>query len=149
MLAHEAGIGLPPVELCRIGDVYFISDGHQRISVARVNGFGEIEANVTLMNSQVWLTAGDFRQDEWQAKVIGAKEGEMHLFDEDLAKEHLADIYREVARERLAQAALADRPTFQERLWIWIGDALIRWGHWMKARAMPAGLQPKSEEGWG
>jgi hypothetical protein len=73
----------------------------------------------------------------------------MHLFDEYLAKEHLADIYREVAKERLAQAALAGRPGFQERLRTRIGDALIEWGNKMKARATPVGLEPKSEEGWG
>lgn len=148
-MAIQAGIGLPPVELYRIGDVYFINDGHHRISVARVNGFGEIEANVTLMNSPIWLTAADFRHDAWQEKVEGMKEGEMHLYDEGLVKEHLADIYREVAKERLAQAAMAGQPGFQERLRTRIGDALIEWGNRMKARAMPAGMEPKSEEGWG
>lgn len=147
--ALNAGIGLPPVELYRIGDVYFVNDGHHRISAARVNGFEEIEANVTLMNSPVWLTAADFRHDEWHAKTARDEEGNMHLFDETLAKEHIADIYREVEQERLAQAVTADQPGFQEWLRTRMGDALIDLGNRLKARTMPGALQPKGEEGWG
>lgn len=38
---------LPPVELHKIGDMYFVEDGHHRISVARYGGQDTIEANVT------------------------------------------------------------------------------------------------------
>jgi hypothetical protein len=37
---------LPPVELHKIGDLYFVEDGHHRISVARFSGQETIEANV-------------------------------------------------------------------------------------------------------
>jgi hypothetical protein len=39
---------LPPVELIRIGDIYFVRDGHHRISVARALGQQEIDAVVTV-----------------------------------------------------------------------------------------------------
>jgi hypothetical protein len=42
------GASLPPVELIRIGDVYFVRDGHHRISVAKALGQQEIEAVVTV-----------------------------------------------------------------------------------------------------
>jgi len=45
--ASRRGDTLPPVELYRLGDFYFVIDGHHRISVARALGFGEVEANVT------------------------------------------------------------------------------------------------------
>jgi hypothetical protein len=49
---------LPPVELIRVGDVYFVRDGHHRISVARALGQLDIEAEVT-----VWQVAGPLPWD--------------------------------------------------------------------------------------
>jgi hypothetical protein len=51
--ARQRGVALPPVELIQIGDIYFVRDGHHRISVARAFGQDEIEADVT-----VWETDG-------------------------------------------------------------------------------------------
>src|SRR4051812_15067684 len=45
--AQMAQIHLPPVELYKIGDVYFVKDGNHRISVARQNGQIDIDAYVT------------------------------------------------------------------------------------------------------
>ena len=45
-VAHLNGGPLPPVELIQIGDVYFVRDGHHRISVAHAMGQVEIEAEV-------------------------------------------------------------------------------------------------------
>ena len=39
---------LPPVALVRVGDRYFVLDGHHRISVARAMGQSEIDAEVTV-----------------------------------------------------------------------------------------------------
>lgn len=47
--------GLPPVELYQIGEVYFVADGHHRISVARQIGQSDIEAFVTEVRSKVPL----------------------------------------------------------------------------------------------
>ena len=38
---------LPPIEVYKVGDVYFVKDGNHRVSVARANGLQEIEAYVT------------------------------------------------------------------------------------------------------
>ncbi len=46
-MAWMAGEPLPPVELIQMGTVYFVRDGHHRISVARAMGQQEIEAAVT------------------------------------------------------------------------------------------------------
>jgi len=46
--AVQQGKRLPPAELVKIDDVYFVVDGHHRISVARANGQTEIRANVTV-----------------------------------------------------------------------------------------------------
>jgi hypothetical protein len=42
------GIPLPPVELIQVGDVFFVRDGHHRVSVARAMGQEYIEAEVTI-----------------------------------------------------------------------------------------------------
>ncbi len=44
--ARELGIALPLVELVQVGTIYFVRDGHHRISVARAMGQTEIEAEV-------------------------------------------------------------------------------------------------------
>jgi len=46
--AYMRGLGLPPVELIKIGDVYFVRDGHHRISAAAALGQREIDAQVTI-----------------------------------------------------------------------------------------------------
>lgn len=42
--ARRSGVVLPPVELVRDGDDYYVRDGHHRISVAKILGQLEIEA---------------------------------------------------------------------------------------------------------
>ena len=42
-----AGAALPPVELIQSGDIYFVRDGHHRISVAKALGEQYIDAEVT------------------------------------------------------------------------------------------------------
>lgn len=46
--AYEQGIDLPPVELIQVGEIYFVRDGHHRISVARAFGRKTINARVTV-----------------------------------------------------------------------------------------------------
>lgn len=45
-LARAQGKSLPPVSLVRLGDAYYVRDGHHRISVARALNELEIEAEV-------------------------------------------------------------------------------------------------------
>jgi hypothetical protein len=47
-LARSRDVALPPVELVQVNDVYFVRDGHHRISVAKLAGQQEIEAEVTV-----------------------------------------------------------------------------------------------------
>lgn len=47
---------LPPIEVYKIGDVYFVRDGNHRVSVAKANGLTDIEAHVTEIESRVPLT---------------------------------------------------------------------------------------------
>jgi hypothetical protein len=53
--ARLKGVTLPLVELVQVGDVYFVRDGHHRISVARAFGQESIDAEVTVWQVTGWL----------------------------------------------------------------------------------------------
>jgi hypothetical protein len=45
--AQRRGEAMPPIDVYRIGDLHFVSDGHHRVSVARALGHDVIDAYVT------------------------------------------------------------------------------------------------------
>ena len=55
--------GLPPVELFKVGEVYFVRDGNHRVSVARTQGALTIEAYVWEYPSLVPLSPDDDLND--------------------------------------------------------------------------------------
>lgn len=61
--AVQTYVHLPPVDLYKVGDVYFVRDGNHRISVARQQGQRDIDANVIELYVDVPLTA-QLRPDE-------------------------------------------------------------------------------------
>ena len=56
--AQLRGLGLPAVDLIQVGEVYFVRDGHHRISVGAALGQQEIDAVVT-----VWHVAEPMLQE--------------------------------------------------------------------------------------
>ncbi len=59
--AFRLGAELPPVSLYKLGDAYFVQDGHHRVSVARFHGAEWIDAEVT----EFWSP----RAPEWPAPI--------------------------------------------------------------------------------
>lgn len=59
----ESMTGLPPIDAYRVGDVYFILDGHHRVSVARELGFKTIQGYVIPVYTRVPLSPGDSPDD--------------------------------------------------------------------------------------
>lgn len=55
-LANYALQGLPPIEVYQIDEVYFVSDGNHRVSVAKQLGSTQIQAYVTQVHTRVPLT---------------------------------------------------------------------------------------------
>jgi hypothetical protein len=51
--AMRRGEPMPPVDLVRIGEIYFVRDGHHRVSVARALGHRDIDARVTEVTTRV------------------------------------------------------------------------------------------------
>lgn len=62
--------GLPPVVLYKVGQVYFVVDGHHRVSVAREQGLTSIEAEVRECETKVNITPDIAPED---LRILGAK----------------------------------------------------------------------------
>jgi dienelactone hydrolase len=61
--------GLPPIELYKVGDAYFVKDGNHRVSVARQFGATEIEAYVWEYGTPVRGVAADGQVDDLIVKA--------------------------------------------------------------------------------
>ncbi len=83
-------ISLPPVLLYKVGQVYFVVDGHHRVSVAREQGQEFIEAEVRECATKVNITP-DLKTEDLE--ILGEKVG-------FLERTHLDDL-RPEARVRL------------------------------------------------
>jgi hypothetical protein len=51
--AMRRGESMPPVDLLKVGEIYFVRDGHHRVSVARALGRTDIDAYVTEVVTRV------------------------------------------------------------------------------------------------
>ncbi len=54
-VAVDKGITLPLIELIQVGRFYFVRDGHHRLSVARLFGQKEMEAIVTIWDTEAGI----------------------------------------------------------------------------------------------
>jgi nucleotide-binding universal stress UspA family protein len=52
----ESGAGLPPIEVYKVGEAYFVVDGNHRVSIARQEGAISIEARVIEFKTDTPLT---------------------------------------------------------------------------------------------
>lgn len=68
--AFYEDIHLPPVVLYKVGQVYFVVDGHHRVSVAREQGQEYIEAEVRECATRINITP-DIRPEDLE--ILGAK----------------------------------------------------------------------------
>ena len=57
------GMGLPPIEVYKVGEAYFVLDGHHRVSVARQVEATHIEAYVNEFRSKITLSPEDSIED--------------------------------------------------------------------------------------
>ncbi|MBN2083664.1 MAG: universal stress protein [Anaerolineales bacterium] len=63
LVTDPQGGGLPPIEVIKLGDVYFVQDGHHRVSVARQLGAQTIEAYVNEITTKVPLSPDSDPED--------------------------------------------------------------------------------------
>ena len=55
--------GFPPIDVYKIGDVYFVRDGHHRVSVLKELGATTIEATITELDTPISLSADIAEED--------------------------------------------------------------------------------------
>lgn len=68
--AFYQDVNLPPVVLYKVGEVYFVVDGHHRVSVAREQGQLEIDAEVRECSTKVNITT-DLKPEDLE--ILGEK----------------------------------------------------------------------------
>lgn len=66
--AMEEGGGLPPIDVYKVGETYFVIDGNHRVSIARQEGSTTIEARVIEVHTPVKLTP-DIKPDDLIVKA--------------------------------------------------------------------------------
>lgn len=71
--AHHHDVILPPVRLYELGGVYFVRDGNHRVSVAKLQGAFEIDAEVTSLSSAVRIDKGMELEDIRRALIAYEK----------------------------------------------------------------------------
>lgn len=68
-LAHYTDVPLPPVHLYEIGGLYFVRDGNHRVSVAKMRGQSQVDAEVTSLDAELPLRPG-MTLEELKREVI-------------------------------------------------------------------------------
>ena len=104
--AHRRGEPMPPIDVYKVGDLYFVKDGNHRVSVARAMGRPDIDAYVTEVGTEV------------------GPDGELSLKDLPL-KSHERLFFERVPlpREVRGQIRLSD-----PRYYAWLAEGVEAWG---------------------
>jgi len=63
MMVDPVGAGMEPIDVYKVGDVYFVLDGNHRVSIARQEGFETIEAHVIEVRTDIPVTP-DLQPDD-------------------------------------------------------------------------------------
>ena len=81
-IAHQKMVILPPVELFKMGDVYFVKDGNHRVSVARERGQLFVDAYVTEIDIPVPFSVDTTIDDLFLMKDYAAFLSETRLLEQ-------------------------------------------------------------------
>lgn len=120
------GGALPPIDVYRVGDQYFVRDGHHRVSVLRALGESVIDADVTVITTAIDPVPIEDREDLRAAEL-------RRIFLERVPLDRLAR--REVlCRDEWNYPGLAEmveawaaRLMFREGVLLGTGHAAARW----------------------
>lgn len=130
--ASRVGEEIPPIDVYKLGDYYFVRDGHHRVSVARALRLRLIEAEVTEV--QTLLEPRDFgRRTELEMKLwrklflqrvpVGKEHRERLSCSQPYSYGVLAEMVEAwAARRMMAEAELMDKQTMARR---WIDEEFL------------------------
>ncbi len=75
--AHYHDVILPPIRLYQLGGAYFVRDGNHRVSVAKLQGVLEIDAEVTSLSAAIRIDK-DMGMDELRQALIEYEKKEFY-----------------------------------------------------------------------
>jgi nucleotide-binding universal stress UspA family protein len=67
-MEDPVGMGMPPIEVYKVGEAYFVLDGNHRVSIAKQEGFRFIEAHVIEIRTDIPVTP-DLQPDDLIVKA--------------------------------------------------------------------------------
>ncbi len=124
-LASRKGEEIPPIEVYRVGDAYFVRDGHHRVSVAHSLGVKLIEARVTVVDTLLSPVDVDARADlelkHWRRLMLervpftGEARAAVAVDTPALYGEIAENVEAWAARAMHAEGAYMDKPTMARR----------------------------------
>jgi hypothetical protein len=123
--ASRTGEEIPPIEVYQVGDYYFVSDGHHRVSVARSLGLSVIEARVTKVETFLAPVGIDHRSDlerkHWRRMLLqrvpftGQARADVAVNEPALYGAIAESVEAWAARTMHAEGAYMDRETMARR----------------------------------
>jgi len=129
----EDGAGLPPIEVYKVGEAYFVVDGNHRVSIARREGFTTIEARVIEFRTDIKLTP-DVQPDDLIIKAEHAEfleyTGIMDLRPNVDLSVTVPDQYQKLLEQICTQECLLERElkgqiSFQDAVADWYDNIYI------------------------
>jgi hypothetical protein len=105
--ARRRGESMPPIDVFKVGELYFVQDGHHRVSVARAHGDTHVDAHVT--------------------EVVTAVGAGAELRLSDLPLKHHERVFHE--RVPLAPAARARIELSDEWRYAQLANLIEAWGY--------------------
>jgi hypothetical protein len=105
--AFHRGEELPPVSLYKLGGLYFVLDGHHRVSVARFHGVEWIDAEVTEFRAR--LTEGRRGRGGTTGHETRGSEASGMRDPYEIIRQRREEMEREVKQNRLAGELRAGR----------------------------------------
>jgi len=123
--ASRKGEEIPPIDVYRIGDYYFVRDGHHRVSVARSLGVKLIEARVTAVDTLLTpVGLGDraaLELKHWRRTMLervpfsAEARAEVAVDTPEMYGEIAENVEAWAARRMHAEGAYMDKPTMARR----------------------------------
>lgn len=125
--AREQGLPMPPIEVYKLGDIYFVRDGHHRVSVCRARGDTTILAHVVELTERVPLhpnlKPADLPAIEAYADFLQLTEADVILPGVDLHLSYpqfYARLVRHIALFRYLNRRPEEEPReWPEAVWAW------------------------------
>lgn len=125
--AHYQDVILPPVDLYKMGEIYFVKDGNHRVSVARQRGQEFIDALVTEIDIPIPLTPG-LRLDDLALQKEQVEFIEQTNLDK-LKPDHRIRITRQDQRNELLEHIAVHRWYLgeQKKQEVTLEEAVVSW----------------------